>query len=151
MDDAVSFSRGTDRSALRAGVVVASLAAGAIHAAVVPEHLEEFWVFGLFFIASAVFQIGWAIAAFVAPSRAVYTIGALANAFLIATWMLSRTAGVPIGPEAWTPESVGTLDVVSTVAEAAIVLGSLIAVRGGGDAEAPGGRIAGDGRDAANR
>jgi hypothetical protein len=119
-----------DRSRLDAGLFGASLIAGAIHSAVVPEHVEEYWVFGLFFALAAAFQIAWAVAVSLVPSRQVYALGALANGLLIATWIASRTTGVPLGPEAWTPETIGALDVTASVAELAIVVGSLMAIRG---------------------
>ena len=69
-----------------------------IHAAVVPEHLVEYWVFGAFFILTAVFQLAWAVVVVLRPSAIVYTAGALINGAIIALWALSRTIGLPIAP-----------------------------------------------------
>jgi len=102
--------------------------AGVIHAAVVPEHLAEQWAFGAFFILAAVFQIAWAIVLVLRPTAIVITTGVLANGAIIAVWALSRTIGLPIGPEAWMPEPVSTVDVTATSAELLLVA-SLVLVR----------------------
>jgi len=99
-----------------------SIGAGVIHAAVVPEHLDEWWFFGAFFIITAVFQLAWAAVVVLRPSAIVYTNGALVNGAIIAVWVLSRTVGLPIGPEAWMPEPVSTLDVTATLMELLLVV-----------------------------
>ena len=48
---------------------------------------------------------------------------------LVALWAVSRTAGLPIGPGAWMPEPVQTLDVSATVLELVLVAGALVLVR----------------------
>lgn len=99
-----------------------SAVAGIIHLAVVPEHWEEFRPFGAAFVAMAVFQIGWAATMARAVSRTGLLVGLAVNAGLIAIWGISRTTGLPIGPDH--VESVGTLDSLATGAEMAIVLGA---------------------------
>ena len=47
-------------SELRIILATASIVAGVIHAAVVPEHLEEGALFGFFFMLAAAFEITWA-------------------------------------------------------------------------------------------
>lgn len=105
-----------------------SIAAGLIHAAVVPEHLEEAWVFGAFFLVVAGFQLAWAIPALARPSTIVFVGGAVANGALIGTWLVSRTIGIPIGPEPWMPEPAGALDFGATLLELLVVVGSLAAL-----------------------
>ena len=105
---------------------ILSIGAGVIHAAVVPEHLAEEWTFGAFFILVAAFQIAWAIVVVLMPSTTVSTIGALANGAIIGVWALSRTTGLPIGPEAWAPEPVSTLDVTATLIELLLVVSVMI-------------------------
>jgi hypothetical protein len=61
----------------------------------------------------------------VRPDRDVLLVGAVVNLGVAAAWVLSRTVGMPIGPEAWTPEAVGVVDVVATLFEVAIVVGSV--------------------------
>jgi hypothetical protein len=129
MKVATASDRSRDRLGLRAWLVVASLMAGAIHAAVVPEHAEDDWAFGLFFTLAAAFQIGWAIAAIRSASTRIYGLGALLNALLIAVWVASRTTGVPVGPHPWMREAIAVPDVTASLAELAILVGSLLAIR----------------------
>jgi hypothetical protein len=110
-------------------LAVCSMAAGVIHVAVVPEHLEEEWVFGVFFIVTAGLQFAWAIQVVFAPSAIVYAAGALANGALIGTWVVSRTIGLPIGPHLWMPEPARALDVTASLLELLLVVGSLVLVR----------------------
>lgn len=125
-------SHPADRTEWHLLLAVSSLAAGVIHAAVVSEHFEEEWAFGAFFVLAAAFQVAWAIAVVVRPASIGYTIGALANGAIIGIWIVSRTTGLPIGPEAWTPEPVLAADVAATVLESLLVIGSVMLVRRGG-------------------
>lgn len=111
----------------RTGAVAGlSLGAAAIHLIVTPEHFQEWWGYGLFFLALAGAQASYAVGLF-APRlcRAAwyFVLGALLNAGVIGLYVVTRTAGIPlVGPEAGEVESVGLIDVVSKVFEAAIVL-----------------------------
>ncbi len=96
--------------------------AGVIHLAVVPEHWEEFRLFGAAFVLMAACQIGWAATMARAMSRTGLLVGLAVNAGIIAIWGVARTTGLPIGPEGGHVESVGTLDSLATGAEMAIVL-----------------------------
>lgn len=130
MSVSTSVAGSQARFGLRLGAVVASLVAGMIHVAVIPEHAEEYWPFGLFFALVAAFQIAWPVPALLAPSRQAFATGVLVNGLLIAAWTASRTIGLPLGPGAWSPEAIGSLDVTATLAELVIVIGSLRAIRG---------------------
>src|SRR5690242_7183346 len=99
---------------LAAGVCLIS---AVIHVVVAPEHFHEYVVFGALFVASAVLQVLWALAASWRPSPAVLAGGIALNLGIAAVWVWSRTAGLPIGPEAGSAEAVGALDVLSTVDE----------------------------------
>jgi hypothetical protein len=57
------------------------------------------------------------------PSRLWLWLGLVGNALIIAVYLASRTTGLPIGPDAGSPEPAGGLDVVSTVLELALVAG----------------------------
>jgi len=100
----------------------ASAGAAAIHFAVLSEHIDEYWLFGLFFFGSGVAQLVWATAVVLRPQRAVVAVGALGNAAIIVLWVVSRTAGLPLGPEAGSPEAVGIADVAATALEGMIIL-----------------------------
>jgi hypothetical protein len=120
----------TDRTGdLQVLLALCSIGAGVIHLAVVPEHLEEDRVFGVFFIVTAGLQIAWAIPVVFRAPAIVYAIGALANGALIGTWVASRTIGLPIGPHLWMPEPARALDVSASFLELLLVVGSLVLVR----------------------
>jgi peptidoglycan/LPS O-acetylase OafA/YrhL len=110
----------------RVALAVASLAAGAIHAAVVPEHLDESMLFGAFFVVTAIFQVGWAALVLVRRDSLLPTVGAVANGTLVILWIVSRTVGVPVGPEPWMPEPKGVLDVSATILEVILVAIALV-------------------------
>jgi len=123
--------RGRAETALRAGVGLASAAAGAIHIGVVPAHLREYWLFGLFFVAAGAAQAGWAFLMAARPTRALNLAGLVGNAAVVALWIVSRTLGVPVGPEPGVAEPVGVLDALSSAFEVLIVIGTIALLRSG--------------------
>lgn len=98
-----------------------SWAAAAIHAVVIPEHFREWIVFGVFFVVIAMFQFGWGARVYARPGRRLLQLGAAVNLAVAAVWMVSRTVGIPAGPEPWHPEGVGLVDVMATLDELLIV------------------------------
>lgn len=113
---AVPFGRWT--AVLAAGL---SLGAAAIHFGVIGDHFAEYPPYGVAFAALAWFQVGWAIAYLATPARQVATIGALVNAGAVVVWALSRTVGLPIGPEPGELEPAGPLDLLATAMELALI------------------------------
>ena len=103
-------------------VALASVGAGMIHLAVAPAHLREWVPFGVFFLVLGVAQLAWAALVWMRPTRSLLIAGAIANAGVVALWLLSRSAGIPIGPEHWSPEAMGFADVVCSAYEALIVV-----------------------------
>ena len=103
-----------------------SLGSAAIHFAVLGEHFAEYAVFGIFFATVAWLQAIWAVAVVARPSGRLLAAGALGNLVVAALWLLSRTAGLPIGPEPGEPEVTSFLDLTSTIFEVLIVVGTLI-------------------------
>ena len=111
--------------------LVASAAAGAaaIHYAVVAEHFDEWWGFGLFFVASAVAQGVWAVTVVASRSRLLILLGVVGNAAIVVLWIVTRTIGTLVGPEPATPEPIAVADSVATAFEMAIVVaGSWLAL-----------------------
>jgi hypothetical protein len=106
-------------------LVAFSLGAGVIHFAYAGEHFDMSWRHGTFFAVVAWFQLSWAIVIMVRPSRAVLALGAVVNALVIATWVMSRVWGVPVGPGAWDPEPIALADGLATGLEVGIVAISL--------------------------
>ena len=107
-----------------------SAASALIHGAVVPEHFAEFPLFGIFFAVVALSQAFWAIALLGwGPSRPLLRWSVLLNGGIVLLWAVSRTVGLPIGPDAGTPEAVGAIDVLATIYEVALVAGALLVLR----------------------
>jgi hypothetical protein len=106
-------------------LVALSLGAGVIHFAESGGHFDLSWSHGLFFAVVAWLQLSWAVALIVKPTRRLLALGAAGNSVVIATWLVSRVWGVPVGPDAWTPEPVALADALATGFEAGIVLVSL--------------------------
>lgn len=68
----------------------------------------------------ALTQLAWALLVVVLPpSSRLYLAGAAGNAVVAATWLVTRTTGLPLGPEAGEPEAVGIADTVATAAATA--------------------------------
>jgi len=99
-----------------------SIVAGAIHAVVAPPHFAEAWTFGAFFAILAAFQLGWAVWIYVRPSALGFRAGAAVSLAAIGVWIVSRTTGMPFGPDPWQTESIGPLDVAATAGEALIAV-----------------------------
>jgi Domain of unknown function (DUF202) len=98
-----------------------SLGAGVIHFAVSGEHYDVSWAHGTFFAVVAWLQLSWAVAVVLRPTRSLLTAGVLLNAGILGVWVVSRIWGVPIGPDAWTPESIAVSDALSSAFELGIV------------------------------
>lgn len=110
-------------------VALASVLAGAVHLAVTPEHLEEWWVFGTFFLVLGCFQLAFAAVVLRRPTRRVALAGILVNLAVVLVYVASRTTGLPIEPpeditsHAWShvAEGAGPADLAATAAELAVV------------------------------
>jgi hypothetical protein len=72
------------------------MAAGVIHFLVTPEHFEEYVPFGVFFLLLGAFQNAWGLL-ILRSSRTVLVLGLLVNLAVLGIWILSRTAGLPVG------------------------------------------------------
>src|SRR5207245_2356558 len=108
------------------GCSLASVTAAGIHFAVVREHIQEYWLFGWFFAVAGVLQLWWGLRIVAQPSRSLWLAGVVGNLLLVALWSLSRTAGIPVGPDHWMPEPAGFLDTLCSVAEVLVVAGGIV-------------------------
>ena len=113
---------GTVGRYLRWFLAALSVGAGVIHFAVSGGHFDVSWTHGAFFAVVAWLQLGWAAAVVLKPTRRVLLIGAVGNAFIIVTWAMSRVWGVPVGPDAWTPEQISLADALASGFEAVLVV-----------------------------
>lgn len=127
METIPARSRGSEAPALgwylRWAMAGCSLAAAGIHFAFAPAHFGEYWAHGAFFLVLAWFQVLWALLVVTRPTRSTLALGAVVNVAVIGVWVVSRTVGVPVGPN-HAAEAVGLPDVLSTAFEALIVVGA---------------------------
>jgi hypothetical protein len=107
---------------LYSAVALSSVAA-LIHLLVTPEHFGEWWGYGTFMLAAFVAQAIYAAALLVWPGwKLLLLAGAIGNLTIIGMWAVSRTVGIPLGPETGEVEEIGALDLVCTAAEATLVV-----------------------------
>jgi hypothetical protein len=103
-------------------IASASAGAAAIHFAVIAEHFEEWWGFGLFFVMSAVAQLVWAMLVVMWRSGLLIWLGVVGNAAIVVLWLVTRTLGTLVGPEPATPEPISVADSVAATFELTIVV-----------------------------
>ena len=117
----------TKRDAARLGLALAAAGAGAIHLALGPEHLSEWALLGAGFYVSGTLQLLWA--ALLVRRERLLTVGALASLLFVGVWLVSRTTGLPFGPERWQAEAVGRADLVCVGLESWVAAGALVLAR----------------------
>ena len=108
---------------------VFSLLAALVHLWAMPEHFEEWWGYGMFFLVSAVAQGAYAAALLRWPSRPLLLLGVGGNLSIVALYLVTRTVGIPFfGPHAGEEEGIGAADLSATAAEFALiaVLGAVL-------------------------
>jgi hypothetical protein len=129
-------SRVQDVRLLLVGALVAS---AAVHAAVIPEHLSEWPAAGLFFVvlAAAELVVAGLLVARVQP-RTVLVAASVISIGPLVLWLWSRTVGMPFGPGAGVPESVGLPDFVACALEAGTLLAAVALLRAPGRPARPG-------------
>lgn len=113
------------RSAVLYCLAIVSAATSVIHFAVAGEHFAEYWVFGVFMLATAFLQLIFAVAVVGWPTRLTLYGGVVLNAGIIAVYIVTRTVGDVIGPDSHEVESFGFGDGLCTVLEAVVVAGCL--------------------------
>jgi hypothetical protein len=127
----VAEARRVDRRAVWVSAITAagvlSIGAGAIHASAARYQMRISAVYGLTFVAFAIGQIGWGLLASAFPSRPIAVVGAVVNAVVFSTWVITRTAGVPSGPLAGSMLPVGFADAVATTLEGLAVIAAIAA------------------------
>jgi hypothetical protein len=113
-------SRGESAPGGRAALWLAAgglVGAAAIHAVVVPEHFAEALSYGLFFVASALLQTAAAVLVVRAPTRPLLQVIVGSSVAIVVLWAVTRTSGLPLGPEPGEAEPVGILDLVASGCE----------------------------------
>jgi hypothetical protein len=78
-----------------------SLVAALTHLWVMPEHFEEWWEYGAFFLASTVAQAPYVPLLLRGPNRTIFLLGIGGNLAIVSSYLLTRTGGIPFcGPHA---------------------------------------------------
>jgi hypothetical protein len=104
-------------------VAALSVLAALIHLWVTPEHFEEWWGYGAFFLSAAIAQGAYGAVLLRWPRRPLLLLGVVGNLSIVVLYVVTRTVGVPVlGPQAGEVEGVGATDLCATVSELAIVL-----------------------------
>lgn len=99
-----------------------SLAAGAVHSAMLGSHWDEYWGYGLFFALAASFQLAWAMAAAIRPDRLALPLGIAGNIGITAMWAITRTSGIPFGPASGETEGIGLADLLTVILQMGIIV-----------------------------
>jgi hypothetical protein len=119
-------------TARRAAVLLlalASVGAGVIHLVFGPEHLEEWAPLGIGFFAAGALQVSWGGALAAGGSRTLLRVGAWGSLAFVAVYLMSRTTGLPLGPEAFAPEAFGPADLLCCAMEVPVAIGAFLLAR----------------------
>lgn len=114
------------------GAAWVSILAGAVHGYAGPEHFSAWWGYGLFFLAAALAQGIYGLLLLThgidlpgrrwdSVRRPVYLAGLLGTLAIMALWLVTRTIGIPAGPQKGVIEPIGWLDGVTKAAEVVVV------------------------------
>jgi len=99
-----------------------SAVVGLIHGKAFIDHVDHYWLFGMFFAVLTYAQILWAMRLWRRPDdRRLFKAVAVMSLGVVAIWLVSRTVGLPIGPWAGRAEGIGLPDLVATLDELVIV------------------------------
>jgi hypothetical protein len=109
---------------------VLSVAVGYVHLAYTESHWEDWWAYGLFFLATGVGQLLFAPLVLKWPRPQLIWAGIAGNLAIVGMYVYSRTEGIPLGPHERVVEKAGAIDVATTMAEIAIVVLLLLMVGG---------------------
>jgi hypothetical protein len=119
-------------------IALTSIAAGAINLAAAATVGRDSAQNLTFFVAVAAAQLAWGALALARAPRWWLALGAVANLVVVATWVVSRTVGLPVGEYAGITLPVGFADGLATALEAVTVVGAAaLLVRGRGPARSP--------------
>jgi hypothetical protein len=99
-----------------------SWGAALIHISAAIGHVHESGLYVLFFALLAPTQLAWGFLVCRRSTRELLLAGAALSLLVGAVWLMSRTTGLPVGPEPWRPEAVGAVDAIATADELALAL-----------------------------
>jgi hypothetical protein len=112
-------------------IAMASIAAGAINLAAAATIGPSNGQYLAFFTVVGGAQVAWAAVSLAWAARWWLALGAAGNLVVVATWVVSRTAGLPFGPVAGVTLPAHFADSLATALEAVIVIGAAVLVAWG--------------------
>ena len=122
-------------SRVLSAIALASIAAGAINAAAAATVGRASTENLAFFVLVAAAQLAWGAVALARAPRWWLALGALGNLVVVATWVVSRTVGLPVGVYAGVRLPVGFPDALATALAVVVAVGAAaMTVRGRGPA-----------------
>ena len=101
--------------------ILSGLAAG-IHLGVAPQHFAEWWGYGTFFVLAALGDVALVALLALRPRAWVVQAGIWATLATMLMYLLSRTAGIPLGSRDRRGRAGGAAGPAATVAEGALVI-----------------------------
>jgi hypothetical protein len=103
---------------------VFSLVAALIHLWIMPQHFEEWWVYGTFFLVVGIAQGLYGTALLRRPREPLLLLGIGGNLLIMSVglYLVTRTVGVSLGSHAGGVEGVGAIDLCATMSELALVV-----------------------------
>jgi hypothetical protein len=120
-------------------VGVCVIVSGSAHGLVTQQHFQEWWGYGVFFLATAICLVGFGLALItdaIDPRympgdvnrlrRLMYTAGVIGIVSILGLYALTRTTGIPLGPGSGSVESVGAIDLVAKSTEVLAVAGLVV-------------------------
>jgi hypothetical protein len=99
-----------------------SAAAAVIHFVMVPSHMDEFATEGIAFAVAGWLQLLAAFWLWTQPTRLVLGITIITNVAFIGAWAVSRTAGLPVGPNSGIAEEMSVVDLTAVALEAGLIV-----------------------------
>ena len=110
---------------------LASAGAAAVHFSVIKMHFDEYTLYGVFFVGSAVAQLVWPIWLLLRRWAPLLVLGAIGNAAIVALWAIDRVGWTPIGPDATKPPPFGLGDSITSGFEVLLVVACIVALARG--------------------
>jgi hypothetical protein len=137
------FLQNIESKNLLYGAAGLSVCAAVVHGIVTPEHFEEWWGYGTFFMMAALCQLFYGLLLIFQPWQPdpirgtkgfsalyLYWIGLIGNGFLIVLYLITRTVGIPFfGPEAGEIESVSAISLLAKAIELVLIVALVMLLR----------------------
>jgi hypothetical protein len=129
--------RGRRRTEKFVGVCV--IISGSVHGFVTPGHFQEWWGYGVFFVFAAIGLIAFGLALITdaidpryMPGDVrrlrwlMYAAGAVGNLSILVLYIVTRTAGIPLGPQTGVVETVAAPDLIAKATESLALVGLVL-------------------------